>query len=65
MFGHYKCSYVTLVQTENNCKFVCNICSDITHFVCKISLDMRHRIFVCNIGSDVLYFRMLHKFGQK
>ena len=58
MFGHYTFLYVTLIQTETNLLFVCNIFSDITHFVCNVSSDTRHNSFVCNMGTDIIHFRM-------
>ena len=42
----------TLYRKANTCVFA-------------ISSDTRHHIFVYNIISDILYFRMLHTFGQK
>ena len=60
MFGHCTFSYILLVRTEKtNLIFVCNICSDITHFVCIISSGQNKLYFysfVSNMGSDLHIF---------
>ena len=56
MFGHDTFSYVLLVRKENNLVLACSIWSDITHFICNISSDTRHHIFVSNMGSDITHF---------
>ena len=65
MFGHYTFSYVPLVRTENNLLFMRIIRSDITHFVCNISSDTRHHIFVSNMCYYQMTFLHMYLFIYK